>query len=238
VDAMTIAATSMYADIDRVANVGHNLTNLATPGYRSVIETGAALRYAGMQSANLSLMVASDVAASSIDTKSAGVTTTGNATDLAIEGDGFFALQSNAGTLLTRRGDFKLDRDGRLVTSTGEAVLGQSGPITTTSGAITVEADGRVFDGTKQVDQLRVVKVMDPSSLVMQGNGIFLAKSEVLDDATGFRIRQGALEGSNVNSATEMVKLIELVKHIEANQKVMQFQDEILGKSLDKFAEL
>jgi len=83
-----------------------------------------------------------------------------------------------------------------------------------------------------------LVKVLDPSSLVMQGNGIFLAKSEVLDDATGFRIRQGALEGSNVNSATEMVKLIELVKHIEANQKVMQFQDEILGKSLDKFAEL
>ncbi|HEX5127728.1 MAG TPA: flagellar hook-basal body protein [Rhodocyclaceae bacterium] len=237
-DALTIAATSMLNDIDRVATVGHNLTNLSTPGYRRIVDTGEALRYAGLQSQATSLMLSVDASASTVDMNAGAAKSTGNPTDLAIDGNGFFELQSANGVLLTRRGDFQVDREGRLSSSSGDPVLGQNGPINFTSSSIRIEADGRIFDGDKLVDQLRIVSVANPASLVPQGNGTYVAAQTSVEDAKGYRIRQGVLEGSNVASATEMVQLIELVKHIESNQKVLQFEDELMGKALDKFAEL
>jgi flagellar basal-body rod protein FlgF len=238
VDALSIAALSMRNDIDRVANVGHNIANLSTPGYRSIVEGGQALHYAGLQSQAQSLLVSLDAKTSLVDPTVGSSVATGNRTDLAIDGDGYFELQSPEGLMVTRRGDFRLDRDGQLVSSSGYPVLGQNGPIVVSSGQIRIEADGRVFDNDKQIDQLKVVRVIDPTQLVAQGNGNFFVDEITVEDVKVAHVRAGFLEGSNVNSASEMIKLVELVKHIEANQRVMQYQDEMLGKALDKFAEI
>ncbi|MFT3736001.1 MAG: flagellar basal body rod C-terminal domain-containing protein [Rhodocyclaceae bacterium] len=89
------------------------------------------------------------------------------------------------------------------------------------------------------MDQIKVVLPADLKLLQFAGSELFSADGALNDAGAGqYRVMQGHLEGSNVNSAGEMIKLVELVKHIEANQRVLQYQDEMLGKSLGKFAEI
>lgn len=239
-NAQEIAAISMQHDIERVSQIGHNLVNLSTPGFKRVQGLVPPTSYQALQAGQESLLAATRPVTSQVDLASGALSTTGRSLDLAIEGQGFFVLQSEAGQKLTRRGDFYVDATGLLVTHDGSPVMGTNGHIQINSDSIRIDAAGRVFDQEKQIDQLRIVTVNDPASLKTSGGDSLLVDDGAVSDATQatYRVMQGHLEGSNVSSASEMIKLVEFVKHIEANQRVLQYQDEMLGKALDKFIEL
>ena len=157
--------------------------------------------------------------------------------DLAIEGEGFFAVDSPSGELYTRSGAFQLSQSGTLTTVNNMPVLGTEGPVTIPQGTGKVEilADGTILlDGVSH-DRLKIISCDDPSLIRKLGNGLFKIPSENVREPRldSFNIRQGFLEMSNVNSISEMVRMISGMRTYEACQKMVWAIDQTLDKTIN-----
>src|SRR5919197_89489 len=121
--------------------------------------------------------------------------TTGNPLDVALEGRGFFAVQSAAGVAYTRQGTFSLNPDGVVVTPQGFPVLGDKGPLRLPQGKIEIDATGQVRAGGTVVDRLRVVDLPQPYALEKQGDSLFRSVVPEPPETTAKAVvRQGAIE--------------------------------------------
>ncbi len=167
---------------------------------------------------------------------------TAKPTDMAIQGDGFFQVQTPDGQkVFTRDGQFHVNADRTLVTKDGESVLSDSGtPITlqADAGEVAVAADGTISQttatGSTQVGKIGVYSFADNSALTSVGNGLFAAPAGVA--ATPVEkptILSGYLEQSNVSAVGEMISLVQISRAYEANQKMITSQDDTMGKALD-----
>lgn len=166
---------------------------------------------------------------------------TGEPLDVAIEGDGFFAVQTPHGIRYTRDGHFGLNEAGQLVTGSGDPVMGAGGLVLLPSGTVSIAEDGKVsVRGTEakavpvEVDAIQVVQFSDPGRLTKAGQTLFEANGEEPVPSATPRLRQGMLEGSNVNPVGEMVVMIEVLRLYEAAQKAIQTADEMAGKAANE----
>jgi flagellar basal-body rod protein FlgF len=234
IESLKAAAASLAGDMNRMTSIGQNLVNGTTAGYKRELPIATLFEHemadAAEGSAAATLVVT--------DHRLGALRPTGNPLDLAIDGEGFFELRSEGRALYTRRGDFRLDAGGRLVTQAGEAVQGMGGAIQMPGANARIDRDGRVFDGDKQVGQIKIVRFADPQRLIRVSGSLFDAGEAAASskDGTG-HLRQGHLEASNVNNAAEMVKLVETVRHFEATQKIIQGIDEMTERALRKLGE-
>lgn len=164
---------------------------------------------------------------------------TGAALDLAIEGDGFFTVlvsdeDGNTTEKYTRDGSFTLGRNGTLLTASGNVVVGENGIIQLPSGEITINEYGEILVGNEIVDRLRLVDIENKESLRKYGDNLYDTIDEsVVIDFNG-RVMQGYVERSNVNSIEEMVKMINLSRVYEANQRVLKASDSTLGRAVEQ----
>ncbi len=154
---------------------------------------------------------------------------TGRPLDLALDGPGFFVVETDHGERLTRGGTLRLDGDGRLTDADGWPLVGSEGPLVLNGAEVEVEADGAVkVDGTL-AGRLRVVDAGTPETLRKEGGGRYLPDGEVHDvDPDRTRVRQGALEETNVNSLTSMVDLTNIQRAYAANVEVLKAMDGVL----------
>lgn len=150
---------------------------------------------------------------------------TGNPLDLALNGEGFFALENNR---YTRNGNFKISSEGYLATQDDIKVLGSGGPITVQGRQIDVNESGEVFVDNVSVGALKIVDFQDKSKLGKLNDGVFAT------DAAGEEIKaavsQGYLEASNVEAVKEIVQMITSLREFESYQKVIQAFDEASSK--------
>jgi len=167
---------------------------------------------------------------------------TGNPLDLALQGPGFFAVETPAGTRYTRAGSFRFDTDGRLVTSDNLPVQGASGPIRLPQtrldarDGIRVLEDGEVMLDKDLLGHLRIVQFANPADLVKDGESFFRAvPGQAMMEGPGENtsVRQGYLEESNVEGIEEMMAMIELNRSFETDQKALQSLDASLERSMD-----
>lgn len=168
---------------------------------------------------------------------------TGHPTDFAIEGAGFFEVQlPNGTTAFTRNGEFTVNAQGQLTTKAGYPVLDGGTPIQmdpTNPRPITVASTGEISQGTQPVGRLSVVEFADLKQLQPTGWGCFVPAGGAQPmPATNSTVRQGFVEASNVSSTTEMVRLISAMRQFEANQRVVQSQDDRLGKAITTLGNL
>jgi flagellar basal-body rod protein FlgG len=162
---------------------------------------------------------------------------TGNPLDIAISGDGFFAVRSEEGELFTRGGAFRLDAEGNLSTLNGAIVLGVAGPIQLSPGAVQVADDGSISVEGELVDRIRIVRFDDASRLQHAGGNLLRAPTglNAAEAAPGeIAVAQGYLEGSNSDPIQELVALITAQRVYEANQRVLVTADESLGRSVNE----
>ena len=148
---------------------------------------------------------------------------TGNALDMSIEGEGFFAVQGPAGEVYTRKGSFTLNAKNQIVTQAGEVLLSQSGiPITVNGRDIEVSNNGEIRVDGAVAGRVKIVAFDSPQNLVRNGNCVFsdqgAAGLRPLKDA---EIRSGHLELSNVQALREMIDMVDLQRSMEAYQKVI-----------------
>jgi len=162
---------------------------------------------------------------------------TSNPLDLALSGEGFFEVQTQAGVRYTRDGSFTRNQEGYLVTKDGYYVLGQNGPVLLPDGEdISVNRRGEVYSGGNFVDRLMVVDFADRGQILKEGDNLYTAGQQPV--ASGSEVIQGALEGSNVNTIDEMVDLITAFRAYEASQKIVRANDETLDKAVNDIAQL
>ncbi|MEK7263953.1 MAG: flagellar hook-basal body protein [Bacteroidota bacterium] len=168
---------------------------------------------------------------------------TSNPFDLAIDGPGFFAVQTQEGTRYTRAGNFTLTADGEIVTRSGYPVIGDnSGSIILPNfhnlqkEDIAINNLGEVFVENISVGKLKMVTFENFESLEKVGAALFKEKEDAvvtdLDEDKTF-VRQGFLEGSNVDGIEEMIQMIEVTRLFETGQKMMQTHDDSLTRSLE-----
>ena len=167
--------------------------------------------------------------------------------DVAIDGPGFFAVQTQNGERFTRAGNFHLNPQGQLVTNNGHLVMGQGGPIVfePTDTNIAIAADGTVSasNGAGQIGdrgKLRLVTFQNPTQLTQQGDGLWSAPAtqapQVAPPTT--RAIQGALEKSNVHAVKEMNRMLEVTRAYTNISNMQQRTDELRRKAIEKLAEV
>lgn len=178
---------------------------------------------------------------------------TGNDFDMALEGEGFFTVMTPGGERLTRNGGFHLGVEGMLMTKEGFPVMGENGPIYVKQHNFTVDRDGNVFQNaarafdedlvdprtnqweeTVLVDRIKIVDVEQPRYLEKQGGSLwatteYSGQAQVMDQGRP-GVRQQFIETSNINVVNEMVRMIEVQRAYEANQKTIQAGDQTVDK--------
>lgn len=169
--------------------------------------------------------IMTDLAVIRTDFSEGGMRSTGNPLDIALEGSGFIALENNR---YTRRGDLKRTADGFLTTQSGLAVLGQSGPIRLPEGRVEISPRGEVTVNQIPVDTLKLVDFKDKSELVRLGEDLFQAQGVGIPSRA--LVKQGHLEGSNVEVIKEMTHIIMTLREFQAFQKIIQGFDEASSK--------
>ncbi len=158
---------------------------------------------------------------------------TGMATDLALEGEGFFVVRRGNETLYTRAGNFGVDPQGRLVTAAGDLVLGEDGnPLRVEGKELTVNSEGSITVDGEARGRLMLVAFDDPASLSKAGEGLFAGQGA--RPASGVAVRQGYRESSNVDAVEQMVSMIECFRAYESGQRILQAQDRTLQKLIDQ----
>ncbi|MFW5962066.1 MAG: flagellar basal-body rod protein FlgF [bacterium] len=163
---------------------------------------------------------------------------TENAFDFAIQGEGFFVIETPNGTHYTRDGNFTLNETGELITQQGYRVLGKDGPIQVDSNIdVKVDEQGRFFVGGLESEQLQIRHFNDPSVLSKTGDNLYTSNVEG-EIAENIVVKQGYLEGSNIDTVQEMVKMIEVNRLYESNQKVVQSIDGTLDKAVNQVGRL
>lgn len=158
------------------------------------------------------------------------VETTGSPLDMALTGDGFFAVQTPRGERYTRAGNFTRDSGGRLAMADGTLVLGQGGPIKV-DGDLAVGGDGSVSVNGEARGKLKLVRFPDTSTLSHEGGALW-ASTKPPAAATSTSVKQGCLESSNVNTVEEMIDMMTAFRSYEANIKSVQIQGDSLAQLL------
>ena len=235
-DVMQIIAQSLAQDRDRLTTSALNFANVTTPGYKRQIPDGVSFEHK-MQAIEAGTTAQSGVAH---DMAAGPVKQTGRALDLALAvDDAFFTFARERQTLYGRAAPLHIDAQGILVNARGDAVQGQGGDIRLQTSAPVIDAQGNIFENGQFVDRLALVSFEKPERLLARPGGLFEAAGEPASqiDAAGPVVLQRHLEGSNVDTAREMVGVMEVMRHFEALQKSAQISDEMLGRALQKLSE-
>jgi flagellar basal-body rod protein FlgF len=172
---------------------------------------------------------------------------TKNPLDVAINGNGFFVVQTPAGERYTRDGNFQINNQGQLVNASGYPVLGNGGPIQfqQTDKQIQISADGTVtvLEGTGRTDsiraKLRLVNFSQPQRLVKEGSNLYsVGEGNVAQADTKSTVAQGFVERSNVNAVAEMSRMIEINRVYTQISSLLQQQHDLHKAAIDKLADV
>lgn len=174
-----------------------------------------------------------------LDTRSGPIEHTGNPLDVAIKGEGFFAVQTPAGERYTRNGALEINTQGQLVTSDGHAVLGDNGPITFTpqEGGVEIAPDGTVTSSQGQRGKVRLVRFENAQTLRNEGANLFSSRNPGQPAGNTSRLEARALERSNVKPVIEMSRLIEVNRSYSSVAGMVQRMDELRRTAISRLAD-
>ena len=214
--------TALLRQMDVVAN---NIANAGTAGFRGehmlFAEHVADLR------SDRPMSYVEDLAVIR-DTQPGHLVTTGNDLDLAIQGDGYFVVETPAGSRYTRGGTFQLNADREIITSQGYPLLDeQDRPINVPAeaGRVTVTRDGTVFADGGLVARIRLAAFADEQALRKTMGGLYIT-DQAPQPAEAAQILQGRIEQSNVQPVVEMTRMMEVLRSFQATQNMLDAEHE------------
>jgi flagellar basal-body rod protein FlgF len=211
--------------LDALEVVANNLANANTVGFKAQHEfyrsMAASLRQASLSPINQAVNTYGILGGSRIDFSPSTLERTGNDTDMALEGPGFFSVQTKNGLRYTRNGAFTLNANRQLVDGQGNVVQGDNGTIQLPSGRMSVSPDGTISVDGALVAKLKVTEFPFDTQLVPEGNTNFAAPSGSGKAAVNPLVRQGALESSNSDPVRSAVALIDLQRSAQMMEKAL-----------------
>jgi flagellar basal-body rod protein FlgF len=165
---------------------------------------------------------------------------TGNALDIALDGNGFFCIETPEGIQYTRKGNFTLNEEGVLVTKNGLAVLGEGGEIEIKGKNVVVDKKGNISVDGNQVGTIKIIDFPEPYALEKTGSSLFaLTDPDIAEnEAEDVDVRQGLVEFSNVDAIRVMTEMIEALRGYESYQKVIQSINDVSSKAINDVGRL
>jgi flagellar basal-body rod protein FlgF len=163
---------------------------------------------------------------------------TGNPLDVALQGEGFLAVQTPAGERWTRAGALQIDAEGTLVNFDGYPVLGDGGPIRFDGSDtdIMIDSTGSVSTNAGTKGRLRLVEFDNPQELAREGDNLYAGGTPLT--AVDTRVLQGAIEKSNVSGVAEMTEMIRVQRAYQCLASLMQKQDEMRSDAIRRLGSL
>lgn len=251
------AYTGMLNQQYRLDTITNNLANAATTGYKREGATSRAfddvlgvkikdssVSYVIQEIGNMNLGV--KIGENYTDYKQGSFKETGNTYDLALAGNGFFAVSftnknGEEMTKYTRDGSFTTDVDGVLRTKDGDYVLNDGGgqiTIPTDAADVVVDEMGNIYADGDLVDTLGITDFENYDYLEKYGENMYTPVEGAEEIESVAAVRQGYLEMSNINAVSEMVEMIAITRAFEANQKAVQTADSMIEKSVNTVGSL
>lgn len=212
-----------------------NIANANTEGFKAKRMVYSTFEAEKKADNDRQLLVAGASAENASDFTTGTIRVTGRSLDVAIDGDAFLQVQTPRGIRFTRAGNMTVSEDGQLVTKNGHLVVGEKGPITIPRDSeISIAQKGGISADGQEIDSLKLVRFNNPASaLLADGDSFFAASgSEVPQPATGSRVIQESLEGSNVNPITELTAMINNNREFESLQKSLTLLVNDIGKKV------
>jgi len=233
------AFTGLLAGTQALELAANNLANISTTGYKSQREfynsVTASLANASrrkLSPLNLAINDYGVLGGATVDLQAGTLERTGNDFDVAMEGSGFFVVQTKAGLRYTRNGNFRVDAGGQLVTAWGDPVMDDQGrPLDIPSGSIAISPDGTISTRGGVVGRLQTVDFTSGAALVPEGNSLYKAATGSTTPATDPRVRQRMLEASNMNPITGTIGLIMIQRQTQLLQQALSIFHNDFNKS-------
>jgi flagellar basal-body rod protein FlgF len=226
------ALVSRTAELDTIAN---NLANASTVGFRAQENVFSSVLANAANPSSSALVQAMNeyglMSGTTLDLSQGTLQKTGNTLDVAIEGHGYFEVQSPNGIAYTRNGSFQISASGQLVTSTGDTVMGENGPLSMPSGKVAISADGTISLDGAVTGKLKVVEFPPGTQLSSLGGTYYSAPPNIAQAATQSNVRQGFLENSNVNAVSGMVELVTAQQTAEIMQRALAMFNSEMDKT-------
>jgi flagellar basal-body rod protein FlgF len=238
------AAAGLQASMDSFDLLANNLANTSTSGYKADREFYST--YLSADALNNPDPAVGDspvVERHWTDFAQGSLTSTGNPTDLALSGRGFFAVSGPNGTLYTRNGGFQVSLQGTLVTAEGYPVRLDNGQALTLdpNSQLIVAADGSVSQNGATLGQLQLVDFADPSLLEKAAGTNFQSpdpQKVAPQAATNVQVAQGKLESSNSSSAESAARMVMLMRHFEMLQRAVKIGAEMNRQAIEEVAKV
>lgn len=225
-NAIYTALTRQSGLMREMQAVANNIANASTTGFRreGMLFSEHIARLDGVEP-SLSMATAN---VRVVDLSQGGMTRTGGSFDFAIDGTGFFLLQTPQGDRLTRAGSFTPNQNGELVNPDGHRLLDEGGApifIPTEAKQIALAADGTLSADGQPVTRIGLYRPIDPTDLNHEAGTLFRADNGV-EPASGARLRQGYVEESNVNPVNEIARMIAVQRAYELGQGLLDREDQ------------
>lgn len=235
---VSLIALSRAATLERqMAIVANNVANVSTTGFQS--ESPLFTEYLMKPSKDEQYSMVQDQGTLR-NLAPGAVTQTGNPLDLALEGNGYFEVDTLDGPRYTRAGNFTMNPDRELVTLSGLPIRDETGnkiTIPANTSEITINTDGSIFTEKGPVGKIGLFSFKNEQKLKPVGNSLLMADSKptVSEETT---VRQGYLEQSNVQSVVEMTNMIDISRQYESVQKMLQAENDRLRNAYSKLSKL
>lgn len=220
--------------IDEMRVVANNIANAATTGYRQEGLVFSEYVDAGDGRSSLSMAEAN---VRNTSRAQGALTETGGAFDLAIEGDGYFLIETPGGERLTRAGNFSPNAFGELVNADGHRVLDAGGApiiVPPDSTGLRIASDGTISNQDGTIGQIGIVVPGDPMGLIRE-DGVKFRADGGTEPAENIRLLQGFLEGSNVNPILQVARMVEIQRGYELGQSFLNAEDERIRQAVKVF---
>lgn len=226
------ACTALVARQQAMDTIANNLANASTVGYRaektvfsSVLADAGNANGSALNQAINQYGILGDT---TLNFSQGALQKTGNELDVAIQGPGYFVVQTDSGEVYTRDGGFQVSGKGQLITQAGDPVMGDAGEITMVPGKISISSDGTISVNGAVSGKLKIVEFPPEVKISSKGANYYSADSEKAQESPTSDIRQGFLESSNVNPIMGMVELVTAQRSAEMMQRALaMFNSEI-----------
>lgn len=230
-----IALSGLRARVDDLDRIATDIANIGTAGYKGERQSRAAAERSSFDR-TLETAIDTTFGGRRLDTRDGAIAETGRTLDLALDGPGFFVVETPAGDRYTRNGHFTLDASRRLVTEEGLLVKGVGGPITVgKDGEVRVDADGTVWSGVTRSGQLELVEFDNPGQMTRDMGTLLGAGGQAPRSAAEPVVHAGSLEQSNVSVADRLAELTTVSRGFEALQKALSMiMNDIDGRAIDQ----
>lgn len=241
------AASGMMAAMRRMEFVTNNVANAQTVGFKQdraalstfqefmILQDGTPAKPSEVGELGMGSIAEEPM----IDFTQGALQETNRTLDMALEGPGFFTVQTKDGIRYTRDGAFTRDALGRLTNGEGELILGEDGqPIHIPPGRVNIKPDGTMEAEDEPFAKLAIVEFSLEQPLKKAGNTQFVARNEG-DEPTpsaGTAVHQRFIEISNVDMAGAQTTMLELQRAYQASQRMIQYQDEMVGRAVNDIA--